>query len=344
MAGRCDLPRIGAVVAGPSAGLPYLVVDTAGGEVEPVSRYLRDRVLGDVSPLTCRSYAHDLLRWFRLLWVLKVPWDRVTEAETEVLAGWLRHAANPQRRRRRPGAPEAGAVNVVTGKPEPGPGNAPSAITHTLTVVSGFYAFHLHFGRGPVANPVPENSSRRKALAHRSPLQEAPPYRRARLRPRQASRVVRSIPDGLFDDLFACMGCDRDRALLAFYVSSGARASELLGLGWTTSTGPGRRSTSSPRGRGAASRSRPQRTRSSSWPATSIRQAARRPGPRSGGRCGGRRARCPTGRCARCWNAPTSTWGPTGRCTTSVTPRRRALKGAELHPMQHSASGVRTAP
>ena len=40
MAGRCDLPRIGAVVAGPSAGLPYLVVDTAGGEVEPVSRYL----------------------------------------------------------------------------------------------------------------------------------------------------------------------------------------------------------------------------------------------------------------------------------------------------------------
>jgi integrase len=27
------------------------------------------------------------------------------------------------------------------------------------------------------------------------------------------------------------MGCDRDRALLEFYVSSGARASELLGVG-----------------------------------------------------------------------------------------------------------------
>lgn len=196
-----------------------------------MSRYLRDRVLGDISPLTCKSYAHDLLRWFRLLWVLEVSWDRASEAETAVLAGWLRHAANPQRRRRRPGAPGAGAVNVMTGKPEPGPGYAPSAIAHTLTVVSGFYAFHLHFGRGPVVNPVPENSSRRRALAHRSPLQEAPPYRRARLRPRQGSRVVRSIPDGLFDDLFARMRCDRDRALLAFYVSSGARASELLGLG-----------------------------------------------------------------------------------------------------------------
>jgi hypothetical protein len=68
---------------------------------------------------------------------------------------------------------------VVTGKPELGPGYAPSASAHTLTVVSGFYAFHLHFGRCPVVNPVPESSSRRKALAHRSPLLEAPPYRRA---------------------------------------------------------------------------------------------------------------------------------------------------------------------
>ena len=72
--GRRDLPRAGDVVPGPSAVLPYLVTDSAGGEVEPTSRYLRDRMLGDVSPLTCRSYAYDLLRWFRLLWFLEVPW------------------------------------------------------------------------------------------------------------------------------------------------------------------------------------------------------------------------------------------------------------------------------
>jgi site-specific recombinase XerC len=42
--------------------------------------------------------------------------------------------------------------------------------------------------------------------------------------------VPRSLPDHLFDALFAVMGCDRDRALLAFYVSTGARAAELLGV------------------------------------------------------------------------------------------------------------------
>jgi len=51
--GRGHLPRIGAVVPGSAPSLPWLVVDGAGREVEPVSSYLRDRMLGDVSPLTC---------------------------------------------------------------------------------------------------------------------------------------------------------------------------------------------------------------------------------------------------------------------------------------------------
>ncbi|MGH3994299.1 MAG: hypothetical protein ACRDSN_17805 [Pseudonocardiaceae bacterium] len=34
----------------------------------------------------------------------------------------------------------------------------------------------------------------------------------------------------MWDELFAAMTCDRDRALLLCYVSSGARASELLGV------------------------------------------------------------------------------------------------------------------
>ena len=38
-----------------------------------------------------------------------------------------------------------------------------------------------------------------------------------------------SIPDGKFNDLFAQLVSHRDRALVAFWVSSGARASELLG-------------------------------------------------------------------------------------------------------------------
>ncbi|MFI6935517.1 tyrosine-type recombinase/integrase [Streptomyces sp. NPDC050287] len=94
----------------------------------------------------------------------------------------------------------------------------------------GFYAFHLHFGRGPVVNPVPDSRSRRRALAHVSPIEPARPHRRARLRPKVPARQPRAIPDSQWEELFAAMRCVRDRALLACYVSSGARASELLGV------------------------------------------------------------------------------------------------------------------
>ncbi|GLW35218.1 hypothetical protein Areg01_81540 [Actinoplanes regularis] len=90
--GRADLPRIGAVRAGVGPSLPYLVVDGAEREIEPVSRYLRDLQLSDVSPLTGRSYGYDLLRWFRLLWALDVGREQATEAEVAALVGWLRTA------------------------------------------------------------------------------------------------------------------------------------------------------------------------------------------------------------------------------------------------------------
>ena len=134
--------------------MPFIVVDGEGAGVDPVNRYLHDRILGDVSPLTCRSYGYDLLRWFRLLWLLDVAWEQATEAETAAMVGWLRNAGNPQRRRGA-GSPQPGSVNMRTGKPEPGAGYAPATIVHALTVVSGFYDFHMHFGDGPLINPVP---------------------------------------------------------------------------------------------------------------------------------------------------------------------------------------------
>jgi integrase len=104
-------------------------------------------------------------------------------------------------------------------------------------VVHGFYAFHRHFGLGPVVNPVPGSKSRRQGLAHTSPIELPQPHRRARLRPKIQPPQPRAIPDAQWDELFARMRCARDRALLACYVSSGARASELLGSGWRTWTG-----------------------------------------------------------------------------------------------------------
>jgi Phage integrase family len=44
-----------------------------------------------------------------------------------------------------------------------------------------------------------------------------------------AANTARQIPDERFDELFARLGSHRDRALVAFWVSTGARAAELLG-------------------------------------------------------------------------------------------------------------------
>ncbi|MFB6514456.1 hypothetical protein ACFCW4_34780 [Streptomyces virginiae] len=79
--------------------------------------------------------------------------------------------------------------------------------------VDGFYTSHQHYGRRPVVNPVPESRDRR-----------------ARLRPKVRRAPALAIPDRLWDELFTQMRCDRNRALPACYVSSGAHAGELLGV------------------------------------------------------------------------------------------------------------------
>ncbi|MGW7296681.1 tyrosine-type recombinase/integrase [Streptomyces sp. NPDC054829] len=230
MEGRRAIPRLGRVVEMNRAHPPYAVLDPSGAEVEPVTTYLRDLALGDSSPLTCRSYGYGMLRWFRLLWLLGIGWEQATESEVAVLTGWLRSAVNPQRLRRRANAAAAGTVNLRTGKGSLPAGYAPRTINHALTVISGFYEFHAHQGHGPVVNPVPSSAQRRRALGHRSPLEPMPVAGRARLRQRVPDRPPRSIPDRLWDELFAAMTCDRDRALLEVFVSSGARAEELLGI------------------------------------------------------------------------------------------------------------------
>ncbi|GEM29116.1 integrase [Nocardia neocaledoniensis NBRC 108232] len=225
--GRIELPAVGCVERVESA-VPYgVVVD--GIEVEPISSYLSSLVISDVSPLTVRSYAHDLLRWWRVLAVLGVWWERATREDVEVMVGWMRSATNPQRRRSPMSISEPGSVNLKTGKPVLSPGYAPATINHALTVVYGFYEHHLFYGRGPLVNPVPPSSDRRR-IQLSSPLDPRTRLRRAPMRQKQPQRAPRSIPDAAWMALFAAMTHDRDRALLEFAVSSGARASELLGI------------------------------------------------------------------------------------------------------------------
>jgi integrase len=96
-------------------------------------------------------------------------------------------------------------------------------------VLRCFYDFHLAAGDGPILNPFPLDRSRRgrRAHAHHNPMEPFRHERTGLYRPRVPLRIPRSITDEEFNEIFAKLPSHRDRALVAFYVSTGARASEL---------------------------------------------------------------------------------------------------------------------
>ena len=122
--------------------------------------------------------------------------------------------------------------NAVTGKPGPGPNYAASTRAHSETVLRVFYDFHRDAGTGPMVNPFPLSRERRggRANAHHNPMEPVRNERVGLYRPRVAQRIPRAIPDELFNRVFAELGSHRDRALVALWVSTGARAAELLGV------------------------------------------------------------------------------------------------------------------
>jgi integrase len=107
---------------------------------------------------------------------------------------------------------------------------APSVRAHAETVLRGFYEFHVDAGSGPLVNPFPLDRPRRarRAHEHHNPMEPHRNERTGRYRPVVPDRIPRSVPDAEFNEIFARLPSHRDRALVAFYVSTGARASELL--------------------------------------------------------------------------------------------------------------------
>ena len=65
---------------------PFQLRDTTGTVVEAVSVYLRELQACGRPATTQRSYAMDLLRFFRFLWALGVPWNEATRAEARDFA------------------------------------------------------------------------------------------------------------------------------------------------------------------------------------------------------------------------------------------------------------------
>lgn len=123
-----------------------------------------------------------------------------------------------------------GSVNVKTGKRYLGDGYAPRTINHNLSVVREFYEFHIAAGRGPVRNLVPARRDRRtgnRFAAQHNPLEPFEQTARAPYRQKEPRRRPRSLPDAAVEELFGALRCHRDRALIAFYLSTGARPTEL---------------------------------------------------------------------------------------------------------------------
>ena len=145
--------RCGAVEATGDPFEPYRVVDVDGVVAAPVAAYLRDLQACGRPAATQRSYAMDLLRWFRFLWAVDVGWDQATRAEARDFCCWIQLAGKP-------------------GGPAPGARYAAATVAHCETVLRSFYDFHLEAGTGPMVNPFPLARGRRgRPNAHHNPME-----------------------------------------------------------------------------------------------------------------------------------------------------------------------------
>src|SRR5580704_8524992 len=232
---RLVVPLLGSLEATGDLFEPFRLVDAGGGVVVAAAEFFRELAACGRPAATHRSYGMDLLRWWRFLWATGVGWDQATSVEARDFCCWIGVSDKPARPHWRypGGAPGSAAVapgtpNPVTGKRSPGRGYATATVVHCESVLRGFYGFHLEAGSGPMVNPFPLARSRR-ANAHHNPMRPFAGERAGRYRPKAPRRVPRQIPDVRFGELFALLGSHRDRALVAFWVSTGARASELLG-------------------------------------------------------------------------------------------------------------------
>jgi integrase/recombinase XerD len=224
------LPLWGRVAASDGA-TPWLLLDGLGQKLEPVEEFLTDLAARGRSAGSVRSYALALLRWWRFLVAVGVAWDRATATEVRDFVLWLQRAAKPVAARRTASRATAGQVNSVTRKRNLGDGYGPATIRHSNAVLRTFYDYWLERGAGPLTNPVVVERPRgSRANAHHNPLTPFREEGRLRYNPRLPKRKPRCMADDLWDALFAAMGCNRDRAILALAVSTGCRAAELLGM------------------------------------------------------------------------------------------------------------------
>jgi hypothetical protein len=90
------VPRIGCVVATTDPLEPYRLLDADGAAVTAVASFLRELLAASRASLTLRSYAMDLLRWWRFLAAVDVRWEQATPVEGRDFSLWVRRASKPR--------------------------------------------------------------------------------------------------------------------------------------------------------------------------------------------------------------------------------------------------------
>ena len=235
---RLVVSRAGRLVTTGDAREPYRIVGPGGEVVEPVSVFLRDLLASGKSESTLRSYSVDLLRWWRFLDAVGVAWDRASRVEARDFSCWIQLTAKQRLQTSRPRA--ARLSSRAAGSAEPGDRQA--GVRRRVCAV---HRGAQRDGAAPVlrlppglrdragAEPVPAGCLPPVAAAARAPQPDGRVDARAdrdATGRRCRKRIPRAIPDDWFNKLFASLPSDRDRALVAFWISTGARASELLGM------------------------------------------------------------------------------------------------------------------
>ncbi|MFC9335918.1 tyrosine-type recombinase/integrase [Arthrobacter sp. NPDC057009] len=215
--------QLGRVVKS-SEGLPYRLL-FPDSEHEAASSFLRELAASDCSPATLRSYAFDLLRWFRFLSDRFTPWEKAERLDVRELVEHMKAAPTANALRR--GLEAAATTNAVTRKAGPGKSFSANSINHQLSVLSSFYDFALEMDLGPLVNPVPRQTARH---SHHNPMDPFQRTRRGSYRQRVPRPAWRGIPEDAIAAIFNAVHNHRDRALLSFWLSSGVRAEELLGM------------------------------------------------------------------------------------------------------------------
>jgi hypothetical protein len=93
---------VGSVVETEVIWEPYRLVDPDGEVLSSVTAFLHELQAAGRSSSTQRSYALDLLRWFRFLWAVEVGWGQATRCEARDFCRWLALVDKPSEASRHP--------------------------------------------------------------------------------------------------------------------------------------------------------------------------------------------------------------------------------------------------